>query len=84
MCLFLLHAYLRKRESAEIGSVLNGDYNSKPKTSKTLKQDAEENMQPDNAHEKESTAQEPKTESGVPDLKNMASSNVYQSHEVET
>ncbi|KAJ6874380.1 hypothetical protein NC652_034148 [Populus alba x Populus x berolinensis] len=58
------------------------DHNSKPKTSKTLKQDAVENMQPDNAHEKEFTAQEPKTEAAsVPDLKNLASSNVHQSHE---
>jgi hypothetical protein len=85
LCLFSLHAHIRKRASAEIGVVLNGDYNSKPKTSKNLKQDAVENMQPDNAHEKESTAQEPKTEaSAVPDLKNLASSNVHQSHEVET
>ncbi|KAH8487145.1 hypothetical protein H0E87_025934 [Populus deltoides] len=76
------HNNSRKRASAEIGVVLNGDYNSKPKTSKTLKQDAVENMQPDNAHEKESTAQEPKTEAAaVPDLKNLASSNVHQSHE---
>ncbi|KAJ6293858.1 hypothetical protein OIU76_022011 [Salix suchowensis] len=75
------HNNSRKRASAEIGLGLNSDYNSKPKTSKTLKQDAEENMQPGNAHEKQSTAQEPKTESGVPDLKNLASSNVYQSHE---
>ncbi|KAI5562400.1 hypothetical protein BDE02_15G051100 [Populus trichocarpa] len=76
------HNNSRKRASAEIGVVLNGDYNSKPKTSKNLKQDAVENMQPDNAHEKESTAQEPKTEaSAVPDLKNLASSNVHQSHE---
>ena len=83
MCLFLLHAYLRKRESAEIGSVLNGDYNSNPKTSKSLNQDAVENIQPDNAHGMDSTAQEPKTEAAaVPDLKNLASSNAHVPHEV--
>ncbi|KAJ6874398.1 kelch domain-containing protein 3-like [Populus alba x Populus x berolinensis] len=72
----------RKGQSAEIGVALKGDHNSKPKTSKTLKQDEVENMQPDNAHEKEFTAQEPKTEAAsVPDFKNLASSNVHQSHE---
>ncbi|KAG6746932.1 hypothetical protein POTOM_049308 [Populus tomentosa] len=76
------HNNSRKRASAEIGVALKGDHNSKPKTSKTLKQDAVENMQPDNAHEKEFTAQEPKTEAAsVPDFKNLASSNVHQSHE---
>ncbi|KAJ6887532.1 hypothetical protein NC652_028710 [Populus alba x Populus x berolinensis] len=36
------------KASAESGVVLNGDYNSKSKTSKTLNQDAVENIQPDN------------------------------------
>jgi hypothetical protein len=83
LCLFLLHAHIRKRASAESGVVLNGDYNSKSKTYKTLIQDAVENIQPDNTHGMESTAQEPKTEAAaVPDLKNLASSNVHLSHEV--
>ncbi|XP_061957076.1 uncharacterized protein LOC133678664 isoform X5 [Populus nigra] len=77
------HNNRRKRASAESGVVLNGDYNSKSKTSKTLNLDAVENIQPDNAHGMESTAQEPKTEAAaVPDLKNLASSNVHLSHEV--
>ncbi|KAJ6888437.1 tip elongation aberrant protein 1-like isoform X1 [Populus alba x Populus x berolinensis] len=77
------HFKPKKRASAESGVVLNGDYNSKSKTSKTLNQDAVENIQPDNAHGMESKAQEPKTEAAaVPDLKNLASSNVHLSHEV--
>ncbi|XP_011012262.1 PREDICTED: host cell factor-like [Populus euphratica] len=77
------HNNRRKRASAESGVVLNGGYNSKSKTSKTLNQDAVENIKPDNAHGMESTAQEPKMEAAaVPDLKNLAPYNVYLSHEV--
>ncbi|KAJ6418456.1 hypothetical protein OIU84_001759 [Salix udensis] len=77
------HKNRRKRESAEIGFVLNGDYNSNPKTSKSLNQGAVENIQPDNTHGMDSTAQEPKTEAAaVPDLKNLASSNAHMPHEV--
>ncbi|KDP31367.1 hypothetical protein JCGZ_11743 [Jatropha curcas] len=74
----------RKRPGGEIGSAtMNGDQNIKSKTSTILKQDGVDHMQPDNIDVKETTSHEPSTEAaGAPDLKNLASPNVSQLHEV--
>uniref|UniRef100_A0A2C9UK58 Uncharacterized protein n=1 Tax=Manihot esculenta TaxID=3983 RepID=A0A2C9UK58_MANES len=50
-----------------------------------LKQVAVEHIQPGNSHGKETASHEPKTEAAVaPDLKNLASSDVSQLHEVQS
>ncbi|XP_021615867.1 kelch domain-containing protein 3 isoform X2 [Manihot esculenta] len=70
----------RKRVGGQIGSsMLNGDHNNKSKASRTLRQDALDHMQPDNALGKETATHEPKTEEAVtPDSKNLPSSDVSQ------
>ncbi|KAF2282977.1 hypothetical protein GH714_043296 [Hevea brasiliensis] len=74
----------RKRAGGEIGTgMLNGDHNNKAKVSRILKQDTVDHIQPENAHGKETASHEPKTEAAVaPGLKNLASSDVSQLHEV--
>lgn len=59
--------------------MLNGDHNNKSKASRTLRQDALDHMQPDNALGKETATHEPKTEEAVTsDSKNLPSSDVSQ------
>ncbi|KAF2312873.1 hypothetical protein GH714_040930 [Hevea brasiliensis] len=74
------HNNIRKRTGGLIGSVmLNGDHNNKSKASRTLKQDAEDHMRPDNACGKEPASHESKTETVVAsDSKNLASCDVSQ------
>lgn len=43
----------------------NGDYNSKTKSSRVVKQDAAENREAVNVHEKESTSHEPPTDGAM-------------------
>ncbi|XP_021665408.1 uncharacterized protein LOC110653912 isoform X3 [Hevea brasiliensis] len=78
------HNNTRKRAGGEIGTgMLNGDHNNKAKVSRILKQDTVDHIQPENAHGKETASHEPKTEAAVaPGLKNLASSDVSQLHEV--
>ncbi|EEF47742.1 kelch repeat protein, putative [Ricinus communis] len=68
----------RKRVSAEIGPLLNSDHNNKSKTSKALKQDGVDHLQPDNVHGKETLMHESKPEA---DAKNLPS-DVSQLYEV--
>ncbi|XP_021674893.2 uncharacterized protein LOC110660772 isoform X3 [Hevea brasiliensis] len=74
------HNNIRKRTGGLIGSgMLNGDHNNKSKASRTLKQDAEDHMRPDNACGKEPASHESKTETVVAsDSKNLASCDVSQ------
>lgn len=77
------HAFIRKRAGGEIGAVmLNGDYNSKSKSSKILKHDAVDSMLPENVHVEVSASHEPKIEAAAPDLKNLVVSNISKPHEV--
>uniref|UniRef100_A0A2N9HE66 Uncharacterized protein n=1 Tax=Fagus sylvatica TaxID=28930 RepID=A0A2N9HE66_FAGSY len=73
------HNFSRKRTAAEVGGVmLNGDYNSKSKDSKTPKQDTVDHKCVDGVRGKESTLHEPKTEAAAPVLKNPVSPDTSQ------
>lgn len=74
----------RKRAAGEVGVISNGDYNSKPKASRTPKQDAVNHGQVDGVHGKESISHEPTKEAAaVPVLKNPASSDASQPPKVD-
>lgn len=58
--------------------MLNGDYNSKSKDSKTPKQDTVDHKCVDGVRGKESTLHEPKTEAAAPVLKKPVSPDTSQ------
>jgi hypothetical protein len=62
--------------------MLNGDYNSKSKYSKTPKQDTVDHKCIDGVHGKESTLHEPKIETAAPVLKNPVSPDTSQTPKV--
>ncbi|XWS37255.1 hypothetical protein CRYUN_Cryun19dG0027700 [Craigia yunnanensis] len=68
------HNSSRKRTSVEVGgTVLNGDCNSKSKSSRSMRQDCGDHKQAD-VHEKDSSLHE--TEAPAPSLRNPASSDL--------
>ncbi|PON69666.1 BTB-kelch protein [Trema orientale] len=74
----------RKRIAAETGGVMsNGDYNSKTKSSKVLKQDVADQKKVVNVQEKESTSHELQSEgAAVPISKDQAPSDTSQRNKV--
>lgn len=80
----MFHCLIRKRVAADTGGVTpNGDYNSKTKSSRAVKQDAADNRQVVNVHEKESTSHELQTEvAAVPLSKDQGPSDTSQPHKV--
>uniref|UniRef100_A0A2P2LA44 Uncharacterized protein MANES_06G082800 n=1 Tax=Rhizophora mucronata TaxID=61149 RepID=A0A2P2LA44_RHIMU len=75
------HNNSRKRTAGEIGLTLNGDYNGKSKTSRTIRQDGADHVKPDSLRLEESTLHKPKTNTpATPCSRNL---DVSQPHEVQ-